>query len=56
MQVVYEKQKKYQKSNIKWVSLPLNKNTDQDIIEYLEKQENKRAYIKALIRENMKKS
>ena len=51
---MYEKQKKYQKKNIKWVSLPLNKNTDQDIIEHLEKQENKRSYIKRLIREDMK--
>lgn len=51
---MYEKQKKYQKKNIKWVSLPLNKETDQNIINWLDEKDNKRGYIKELIRKDMK--
>lgn len=47
---------KYKKKNIKQMKLDLNRNTDSDIISFLEKCENKQGYIKALIREDMKKS
>jgi len=47
---------KYQKKNIKQMKLDLNRNTDSDIISFLEKCENKQGYIKKLIREDMKKS
>ena len=46
---------KYQKKNIKQMKLDLNRNTDSDIISFLEKCENKQGYIKKLIREDMKK-
>ena len=47
---------KYKKKNIKQMKIDLNRNTDSDIISFLEKCENKQGYIKALIREDMKKS
>jgi len=46
---------RYQKKNIKQMKLDLNRNTDADIISFLERCENKQGYIKALIREDMKK-
>ena len=46
---------KYKKKNIKQMKIDLNRNTDSDIISFLEKRENKQGYIKALIREDMKK-
>ena len=56
----YEKNKqhilKYQKHNIRQISLKLTMNTDADIIEHLDKQENVQGYIKGLIREDMKKA
>ena len=45
---------KYDKTNTKGVYLKLNKNTDADIIERLEKVENKQGYIKQLIRNDLK--
>ena len=47
---------KYHKNNIKQMKIDLNKKTDSDIISFLEKCENKQGYIKALIREDMKKA
>lgn len=46
----------YKKKNIKRINLDLNFNTDLDIINYLQTKENKNAYIKALIRQEMKKN
>ena len=40
----------------KYFSLKLNRNTDTDIIEYLNSQENIQGYLKRLIREDMKKT
>jgi hypothetical protein len=37
------------------MKVDLNKNTDSDIINFLDQCENKQGYIKALIREDMKK-
>ena len=47
---------KYHKNNIKQMKIDLNKNTDSDIINFLDQCENKQGYIKALIREDMRKT
>lgn len=44
------------KKNAKCYSLKLSRNTDRDIIDQLSRQENVQAYIKRLIREDMKKT
>ena len=46
---------KYDASNTKSFLLKLNKKTDEDIIAHLEKQPNKLAYLKNLIRDDMQK-
>ena len=45
--------KRYRKDNVKPVGFNLNKNTDADLIEWLESQRNRAAYLKRLIREDM---
>ena len=45
----------YDRENCRRINLKLNKKTDADIIQRLESQENIQAYIKRLIREDMKK-
>lgn len=45
----------YQKANVKSMAFVLNRNTDQDIIEFLATKENRNAYLKALIRADMHK-
>ncbi len=47
---------KYDKANVKWINLKLNKNTDVDILNYLENITNKQGYIKKLIRKDMEKN
>ena len=47
---------KYKRKNIKQMKLDLNKNTDSDIINFLDQCKNKQGYIKALIREDMRKT
>ena len=44
---------KYDKKTAVYVSLKLNKNTDQEIIERLAGEESKQGYIKRLIRQDM---
>lgn len=44
---------KYNKNNVKQVKMNLNRNTDADIIEYLEKADNVQGLIKDLIRQDM---
>ena len=46
---------KYKKKNIKQMKLDLNRNTDSDIISFLDRCENKQGYIKSLIRKDMEK-
>lgn len=46
----------YDRKNTKLIGMKLNKNTDADILEFLEKQENIQGYLKRLIREDMKKA
>ena len=54
-----EKQKKYDQEwkskNIKQFKIGLNRNTDADIIDFLDTLDNKQGYIKDLIRRDMKK-
>lgn len=45
---------KYDKENTKRVYIKLNKNTDSDILSYLDSKKNKQGYIKELIRKDMK--
>ena len=45
---------KYEKANIKRVVLKLNKNTDQDIIAFLEAQKSVNGEIKRILREHIK--
>lgn len=42
--------------NTRCFSLKLSRNTDKDLIKHLEQQENIQAYIKQLIREDMKRT
>lgn len=46
---------KYQKANVKAMTLKLNKKTDADILEFLETQDSKMGIIKQCIREHMKR-
>jgi hypothetical protein len=48
-------QKKYNRTKTKSFTLKLNKETDADVIERLEKAENKQGYIKELIRKDIEK-
>lgn len=45
---------KYDKANRTTIAVKLNRKTDADIIDHLEKIENRQGYIKDLIREDMK--
>ena len=47
---------KYDAKTARYFSLNLNRNTDNELIEHLEQQESIQAYIKRLIREDMKKT
>lgn len=51
--VKYAPQNKYDKNNTVQIKMKLNKNTDADIIEYLETKDNRQGYLKALIRKDM---
>ena len=46
---------RYDAKTARYFSLKLNRNTDSEIIEHLEHQESIQAYLKKLIREDMKK-
>ena len=49
----YKYTKKYDENNTTIVYIKLNNNTDSDILEYLDKVENKQGTIKRLIREEI---
>lgn len=51
----YDYIKGYMKENCMHFGFTLNKNTDADVVEYLETLENKRGYMLDLIRADMKK-
>lgn len=46
---------KYEKENIRQIRLKINRKTEPEMIEWIEKQENIQGYIKRLIREDMEK-
>ena len=46
----------YDRENTRRINLKLNKKTDADVIRQLESQDNIQAYIKRLIREDMKRT
>ena len=46
---------KYNKNNTKTYSVKLNRNTDADIMDFLDAIENRNMYIKTLIREDMER-
>ena len=46
--------KRWEKEFLRQYTLRINKNTDKDVYEHLEKQPNKRAYLIELIRKDMK--
>lgn len=46
--------KKYDDNNTVMVSIKLNKKTDADIVRHIKKFDNKQAYIKSLIREDIR--
>lgn len=46
---------RYDSKTARYFSLKLNRNTDKELIEHLERQESIQAYIKKLIQEDMKK-
>lgn len=52
----YASSTKYEKDNVKRYVVKLVVNTEQDIIDWLEKQDNKAGYIKELIREDIKRN
>lgn len=45
----------YEKENVKKVLVRFNKNTESDLIDFLETKDNKQGYIKQLIRDDMAK-
>jgi hypothetical protein len=47
---------KYDAKTAKYFSMKLNRNTDRDLIEHLKQQQSIQAYIKRLIREDMKRT
>lgn len=49
----YKASQKYKKENIVRLVISLNKNTDKDILDQVNKQDNKQGYIKELIRRDI---
>lgn len=49
-----EYDEKYQKQNIRQIKLNMNRKTEPEILEWLEKQDNIQGYIKKIIKEDMK--
>lgn len=46
----------YEKENIRQIRLKINRKTEPELIEWIEKQENIQGYIKRLIREDMERT
>lgn len=45
----------YEKTNLRQIKLNINRKTEPELLEWIEKQENIQGYIKNLIREDMEK-
>lgn len=52
----YEPQARYDAANTVQIRLKLNRKTDADILENLDRTDNKQGYIKSLIRADIEKS
>ncbi len=52
----YKAAQKYRKANTKKITLELNIKTDEDILVWLDQQNNKQGYLKQLIRDDMRVS
>lgn len=50
----YAYDRQYAKDNLQQIKFSLHKETDADILEWLNKKENKAGYLKELIRKDMK--
>ena len=51
----YPAHRRYQKKNLVRFALDVNRNTEADLLEWLQSQENKAGYIKGLIRADMER-
>lgn len=49
----YDAQSRYDKKNTVSYSMKLNKNTDADLINHMDKKENKQGYLKTLVVHDM---
>lgn len=49
----YDAQSRYDKKNTVSYSMKLNKNTDADLIDHMDKQDNKQGYLKTLVVHDM---
>lgn len=49
----YKASRKYRSSNCRQINIELNKSIDEDILVWLDSQDNKSGYLKKLIREDM---
>ena len=45
----------YEKENLRQIRLKINRKTEPDLLEWIEKQENIQGYVKGLIRADMRK-
>lgn len=52
----YKAAKKYQKEKCRTITMQLNKTLDEDILVWLDSQNNKQGYLKQLIRDDMRVS
>lgn len=52
----YEYDKNYAKEKLQQIKLSLNKETDAELISWIEKQQNKQGYIKMLIKRDMEEN
>ena len=46
--------RKYEKNNVRRLTIKLNRNTDDDLIDYLEGIDNVQGFVKELIRQHIK--
>ena len=52
---MYPTQKRYIKKVMRSVMVSFNRNTEPELVEWIEQQENKQGYIKRLVREDMER-
>ncbi|WP_251178088.1 hypothetical protein [Adlercreutzia agrestimuris] len=51
----YPANKRYEAKALRKMTIAFNRNTESDLLEWIESQENKAGYIKQLIREDMER-